>query len=75
MITIICTLFVENRHFIFSKFMDNEQLLLISKPVLKKNPYKNGNKNIRIFISSWMLDRGCALYVFALKLLVGLAAM
>lgn len=53
----IRTLSVENSHFIFSKFMDNEQLLPISKLALKKNPYRNGNKNIRIFISFWMLDR------------------
>lgn len=73
--TIICTLFVENGHFIFSKFIDNEQLLPISKLALKKNPYKNGNKNIRILISFWMLDWGCALHAFALQLLVGPTAM
>lgn len=55
--------------------MDNEQLLPISKLVLKKNPYKKGNKNISIFVSFLMLDWGCALHVFALKLLVGLTVV
>lgn len=32
---IICTLFIENWHLIVCKFMDNEQFLLVSKPVLK----------------------------------------
>lgn len=74
MFKITCTLVVENGCLIFSKLMDNEQLLPINKLMLK-NPYKNGNKNISIFISFWMLDSSCALHVVARKLLVGLAAV
>lgn len=46
MFTTICTLFVESRRFIFSKFMDSEQLLPVSKSVLRRSPHSNRNTSI-----------------------------